>query len=766
MSRCISLAAPQAVTAAAASTFSAPQTGVVARQAISAAPAEPTPPQSPLSGVVLGVLASLDPLATNGPTTPDSPVGLALMAVGARRQFGQAGAEETAGLGSSPTLTSQSADTVAAADQKTFTAAATPTGQGLDQQTGQTVDPMVTADLNATGVQGERQALADTSIMQLSAPVGFAAAAAADTTAPTVSLTAPAAGPIRGAVTMTATAADDVGVAGVQFLVNGAPYLAEDTATPYTLTVNTTPVDNGTYTVAARARDAAGNTATTAAVSITVDNTAPTVSLTGPANGATVSGSVNLAATAADTGGSGMAGVQFFVDGVLVGAEDTGSPYGVSWNTATVGNGSHTVTARARDNAGNTRISAARTVNVANAAPDTTAPTVSLTGPANGATVSGSVNLAASAADTGGSGMAGVQFFVDGAAVGAEDTGSPYGVSWNTATVGNGNHTVTARARDNAGNTRISAARTVNVANAVADTTAPTVSLTSPAAGPIRGAVTMTATATDNAGGSGMAGVQFLVNGAAVGAEDTATPYTLTVNTTAADNGTYTVAARARDGAGNTSTTPAVSITVDNSAPTVSLTGPASGATVSGSVNLAATAADTGGSGVAGVQFLVDGAAQGAEVTTGPYGMSWDTATVANGTHTLAARARDTAGNTTTTAPVSVTVDNTVNRAPMIQGVSGYYDPATGRTTGNVIATDPDGDPLTYSATGYWVTSTAWGTVSVDPTTGAYVYTPYIFRTDGGGSIAEDLMFYASDGQATASMHSWVYTFVPEGWVL
>ena len=103
-------AAPQAVTAA-AGTFSAPQTGVVARQAISAAPAEPTPPGSPLSGVVLGVLASLDPLATNSPTTPvDSPVGLAMLAVGARRQFGQPAAEETQGLAVSSALTSESID--------------------------------------------------------------------------------------------------------------------------------------------------------------------------------------------------------------------------------------------------------------------------------------------------------------------------------------------------------------------------------------------------------------------------------------------------------------------------------------------------------------------------------------------------------------------------------------------------------------------------------------------------------------------------------
>ena len=96
-------AAPQAVTAAAAGSFSAPQTGVVARQAISAAPAETNSPPAAGGGVVLGVLASWVPLATNSPTTPvDSPVGLAMMAVGARRQFGQAVAEETAGLSVAP----------------------------------------------------------------------------------------------------------------------------------------------------------------------------------------------------------------------------------------------------------------------------------------------------------------------------------------------------------------------------------------------------------------------------------------------------------------------------------------------------------------------------------------------------------------------------------------------------------------------------------------------------------------------------------------
>lgn len=144
-------AAPQVVTALTARPFSAPQTGVVARQAISAAPEEPTPPRSEVSGIVLGVLASLGPLTTDGPMPVDSPLGLALMAVGARpRQVGQAGAEETRTLPFSSTLTSRSVDseqtfaaTALAASTTTTTAITTadvaPTVNAPDDANGGTV---------------------------------------------------------------------------------------------------------------------------------------------------------------------------------------------------------------------------------------------------------------------------------------------------------------------------------------------------------------------------------------------------------------------------------------------------------------------------------------------------------------------------------------------------------------------------------------------------------------------------------------------------
>src|SRR5262249_481818 len=115
----------------------------------------------------------------------------------------------------------------------------------------------------------------------------------------------------------------------------------------------------------------------------------------------------------------------------------------------------------------------------------------------------------------------------------------------------------------------------------------------------------------------------------------------------------------ARDAAGNATTSAAVTVTVDNiidgSPPSVSITNPLNGATLNGTITLTATASDDVA--VSGVQFLLDGANLGPEDPSDPYSFAWDTRTVANGTHTLAARARDAAGNVTTTV-IPVTVSN------------------------------------------------------------------------------------------------------------
>jgi hypothetical protein len=122
---------------------------------------------------------------------------------------------------------------------------------------------------------------------------------------------------------------------------------------------------------------------------------------------------------------------------------------------------------------------------------------------------------------------------------------------------------------------------------------------------------------------------------------------------------TYYYRVTSTDDAGNSSTDPTpptvprsfTTPAVDNTPPTVALTAPLNGATVSGTTNLTATASDQ--SGIAGVQFLLDGSPTGAEDTSAPYSLAWNSTTVANGTHTLAARARDGATNTATSTELS-----------------------------------------------------------------------------------------------------------------
>ncbi|HLA71165.1 MAG TPA: Ig-like domain-containing protein [Steroidobacteraceae bacterium] len=480
-----------------------------------------------------------------------------------------------------------------------------------------------------------------------------------DVQAPTVSLTAPANGAtVSGTTPVSANAADNVGVVGVQFKVDGTNLGAEDTTSPYSVQWNTTTAAPGSHQLTAVARDLAGNSATSAPAVVTVNNadgTAPVVSLTSPANGATVSAAATVSADASDN--VGIVGVQFRLDGNSLGAEDLTAPYSISWTTTGTNNGSHQLTATARDAAGNTTTSAARTVTVSNSSGDSQAPSVSLTAPANGATVSGSLSVTANASDN--VGVVGVQFKVDGVNFGTEDTSATYSRTWDSLSVSNGTHSLTAVARDAAGNTRTSAARTVTVSNSSGDSQAPTVSLTAPANGAsVSGSLSVTASATDNVG---VVGVQFRVDGVNFGTEDTSATYSRTWDSLSVSNGTHSLTAIARDAAGNTTTSAARTVTVSNSsgdsqAPTVSLTAPASGATVSGSISVTASASDNVG--VVGVQFRLDGNSLGAEDLTAPYSVSWTTTGTSNGTHQLTATARD-AGGRTATATRSVTVNNT-----------------------------------------------------------------------------------------------------------
>ncbi len=217
---------------------------------------------------------------------------------------------------------------------------------------------------------------------------------ASDTTPPTVSITAPAGGAtVAGtAVTVSATAADNVGVAGVQFLLDGANLGNEDTASPYSLTWNTTTTTGGPHALSARARDAAGNLAVAPDVNVTVDNQPPTGSIL--INGgavATNTRAVTLTLSATDTL-TGVTQMRFSNTGTSYSAAEAYATT-KSW-TLTSGAGTKTVYAQFKDAAGNWSGAFTDTIVY-----DTTAPTISAVAASNvtsaSATITWTTNEAA-----------------------------------------------------------------------------------------------------------------------------------------------------------------------------------------------------------------------------------------------------------------------------------------------------------------------------------------------------------------------------------
>lgn len=502
-----------------------------------------------------------------------------------------------------------------------------------------------------------------------------------DTTAPTVSLTAPTNGSfVSGiAVAVNATASDNTGgsgVARVDYYLDGSTTPSgTDSTAPYSWAWNTTSTTNGSHTVSAKAIDNAGNTSTAATVTVTVDNAAPTVSITAPVANAKLKGTTSITATASDnTGGSGMSKVEFLVNGVIK-CTDTTFPYSCSWNTTTTTDGIHSLTAKAYDNKNNLATSTAVLVTV-----DNTAPTLLITAPTNGATVSGSaVNITATATDVTLS-VTKVEFAID-SSLYCTDTTSTYACSWNSTLYSDGSHTITTTAYDTTGNTA-SVSITVTVSN---DTTAPMVSITAPSSGSyLSGTTPITATASDSVG---VTKVEFYSGTIKLG-EDLNSPYSYSWNTATTTNGSKNLTAKAYDAAGHVGTSVAVSVTVDNSAPTVSITAPAASSYLKGTVTFSAIASDNNS--ITQVQFLVDGGVVSTD-TTSPYSYSWNTTTASNAAHILTTKASDQAGNITTSSGISVTVDNSVPTVSVTSPTNG----STVSAVVSVIATASDNTGVT-----------------------------------------------------------------------
>ncbi|GFO63689.1 Ig-like domain-containing protein [Geomonas paludis] len=497
----------------------------------------------------------------------------------------------------------------------------------------------------------------------------------AEMQAPSTALTYPAnAATVAGTVSVTADATDNVGVSKVEFYVNGA-LKATVPSSPYVYSWDTSALPAGSYTLMTKAYDAAGNIGQSQTITVTVANdlTAPTVSLTSPANNMTVSGSVNIAANATDN--VGVSRVEFYLNNALLSATNM-APYAYTWDSKTVANGVYNLTAKAYDAAGNLGQSQVLTVNVSN---DLIAPTVSLASPVSGTTVSGTVAVTANASDN--VGVSKVEFYRNNV-LQATVAASPYSYNWDTTQVANGSYTLTAKAYDAVGNVTTSTSSSVSVANPVPDTTAPVVSVSSPANGSsVSGTVAVTAAASDNVA---VTKVEFYRNGVLVGTS-TAAPYAYSWDTTKVANGSYSLSVKGYDAAGNVGVSQSSAVNVSNpvpdtTAPVVSVSSPASGSSVSGTVTVTAAASDNVA--ITKIEFYRNGVLVGTDAAA-PYAYSWDTTQVANGSYTLTVKGYDAAGNVGVSQSSTVNVANPVKDtiAPTVSITS----PANRTTVSGVV---------------------------------------------------------------------------------
>ncbi len=490
--------------------------------------------------------------------------------------------------------------------------------------------------------------------------------------APNVALTSPGAGTLPGptaAIFLQANASDTDGtVARVEFFANGA-LVNTDTVAPFEFAWS--GVGAGSYTVFARAVDNLGAPRDSAAVTVRV-NAPPTGSMSAAGGAGVIPGpsaSALLQAAASDSDGS-INRVEFWSGGTLL-ATTTAAPY--QWTWSGLAPSSYTVFARIFDNDLQSRDTAAVSFRV------NALPTIGFSSPAAGAVLPGPVGnttVTASPADTDGS-IERVEFWQGGTLLSTDFT-APYTHAWSS--LGVGNHTILARARDNDGQTR-DATLTVRVNNP------PSGSISSPAANAVIprsvAAATLQASASDTDGA--IARVEFW-NGSTLLATDTTAPYSWTWASLA--SGSYSFFARIVDNDNQSRDTSPVSFRV-NTLPTVSITAPLNNAVVPGptaNIVIQANAADSeAGGSVARVEFLVNGQLVATD-TTAPYAHTWSGAGVGN--HTILARVWD---NTNESVDASISVR--VNDPPTVALTgprSGILLAAPAAVTLSATATDSD----------------------------------------------------------------------------
>ncbi|MFC2167189.1 Ig-like domain-containing protein [Acidobacteriota bacterium] len=343
---------------------------------------------------------------------------------------------------------------------------------------------------------------------------------------PNVSITSPPEGDIkREIIPIRAAATDDFGVDKVEFYVDNILRWTDRTS-PYDYDWDAGPLVGGDYSIRVVAYDTSDQTDQDS-ITLTIPDLPPNVSITSPTEGTTIETKiVTINADASDD--FGVNKVEFYVANVLH-KTDTSPPYDYDWDTSPFSHGDYTIRAVAYDTVDQTDFDS-----ITLTVPEDKPPSVTISSPADGATVIKTVTVRANASDD--HGVQKVEFYVDNSLL-KTDTNAPYTLAWNPDPFSSGFHTIKALAYDTIDQTDEDSIR-------LKVDKPPAVTLTSPTSGSeVFGWNKIVSTAADD---YGIKEVQFYIN-EILHTVDSSPPYQFDWNTDAVQNGNYSIRAQVID---------------------------------------------------------------------------------------------------------------------------------------------------------------------------------------------------------------------------
>ena len=470
---------------------------------------------------------------------------------------------------------------------------------------------------------------------------------------------------VNGSVSIEIEATDNKAIQYVSIFINNEikiTHLSE----PFNYNWNTElEQDDLVYSIYAVIVDVDNNRTTIPPISVTVNNqlpidvTPPTGALTSPPAGSTVFGNASIQVTAADD--QLIDYIEFYIDGNLDGTYDCNGPScsaSYDWNTTSESEGEHVIQIILVDGWNNSTVLTPISVIVDNIDQDDIHPTAVITEPASGQTVSGEVLIETLVSDN--IEIDKVEFYINSQIVYIDSTAPDYKYLWITDNLPDDeNYVISIIAYDRVGNEGPSTAITVHLDNY--DNIAPSGLIVYPYAGQIiSGQETISILAEDN---NGIDSVDFFINNVRVFTDFT-DPYEYEWNTELEfEDANHIIGSIITDIEGNQFEIPSISVFVNNIPnddvpPTINISNPVSGQTVSGMVNFTVNVDDNVG--ISQVEFFIDGYSFGV-VTEEPYSYLWDTTSnigVHGNEHALSAIVIDTAGNTSFSQPILVIVEN------------------------------------------------------------------------------------------------------------